>query len=223
MMLIVQDHLTSKQEAFKLHPFFAKLNAQENFSEGMAFVPRLMFWVMVFQDVLNIIPPQVKSAHLRRIATHHKHEDSGHDKWFLQDIAYLEKKHIMSIEWLFSPEHKITRDVAYRIISEAFHGKDHQKIILILTLESTGHIFFENIANFVKNKGHDADLKYLSSYHLDVEKGHAVFEEKLKESLYSIVLTPEERAECIAMIDRIYDAFNTLFDYLLDGLHSKAS
>jgi hypothetical protein len=216
-MLAVQEHLTTKEKGFEAHPFFAKLSAQEDFQEGMAFVPRLMFWVMVFQDILNIIPPQVKSAHLRRIATHHKMEDSGHDKWFLQDIAYLEKDRIVSIEWLFSPEHKITRDVAYRIISEAFHGKDHQKIILILALESTGHIFFEHVAKFVKSKGHDADLKYLSSYHLDVELNHAVFEEKLKESLFSIVLTSEEREESIAMIDRIYDAFHTLFDYLLEA------
>ncbi|MCE3231228.1 MAG: hypothetical protein K0R76_525 [Alphaproteobacteria bacterium] len=215
-MLAVKDHIELKEKGFELHPFFARLNAQDDFSEGMAFVPRLMFWVMVFQDILNIIPPQVKSAHLRRIATHHKHEDAGHDKWFLEDIAYLEKKHILTIEWLFSPEHKITRDVAYRIISEAFHGKDHQKIILILALESTGHIFFRNIAQFVKNKGHEANLKYLSSYHLDVEMNHAVFEEKLKEDLFSIVLSPEEREEAVAMVDRIYDAFNTLFDYLLE-------
>lgn len=216
-MLTVKDHLSRKEEGFAYHPFFKKLSEQEDFSEGMAFVPRLMFWVMVFQDILNIIPPQVKSAHLRRIATHHKHEDSGHDKWFLEDIAYLEKNHILTIEWLFSPEHKITRDVAYRIISEAFHGKDHQKIILILALESTGHIFFENVAKFVKSKGHDANLKYLSSYHLEVEMNHEIFEEKLKESLYSIVLNEEDRNASIAMIDRIYGAFDTLFDYLLEA------
>ncbi len=73
-MLAVKDHLSRKEEGFAHHPFFKKLSEQEDFSEGMAFVPRLMFWVMVFQDILNIIPPQVKSAHLRRIATHHKHD-----------------------------------------------------------------------------------------------------------------------------------------------------
>lgn len=55
-MLVVKNHLTSKQEAFEFHPFFKKLSMQEDFSEGMAFVPRLMFWVMVFQDILNITP-----------------------------------------------------------------------------------------------------------------------------------------------------------------------
>lgn len=216
-MLAVQEYLSEKAEAFKGHPFFAKLKSQDNFSEGMSFVPRLMFWVMVFQDILNIIPKQVKSKELRRIATHHKIEDAGHDKWFIQDLAYLEKDKKRSIEWLFSPEHKITRDVSYKILSEAFHGKDHQKIILILALESTGHIFFENVANFVQSKGEEGNLKYLSRYHLDVELSHAVFEDKLKESLDSMVLTPEERKDSIEMIDRVYDAFYTMFDYLAEA------
>lgn len=218
-MYAVQTYLSEKQEHFKSHPFFEALNKKTDFSEGMSFVPQLAFWVLVFQDILNIIPREVKAAYLRRIATHHKHEDAGHDKWFLEDMAYLGKKHILTIEWLFSPEHRITRDVAYRIISEAFHGKDYQKIILILALESTGHIFFEHIAKFAKNTGHDATLKYFSSHHLEVEMNHVVFEEKLKEELYQMVLSEEERHLAIGMIDRVYSSFYILFDYLLESLN----
>lgn len=217
-MLAVKEYLDKKQAIFAHHSFFSALKEQNNFSEGMAFVPRLMFWVMAFQDILNIIPPQVKSKELRRIANHHKMEDAGHNKWYLEDMAYLEKNHKNTIEWLFSADHKITREVAYRIMSEAFHGKDHHKIVLILALESTGHIFFENISEYAKRNGQDNNLKYLSSYHLEVEKKHEIFEQKLEESLYKLVLSPEDRKEAIDMVDRVYDAFNTLFDYLLEGL-----
>ena len=218
MTHFVQHYLNKKQESLKFHLFFKKLSKKEDFSEGMAFVPRLAFWVMVFQDILHIIPQKIKTPHLRQIAIHHKYEDMGHDKWFVEDLTYLGKNHILTIEWLFSPEHRITRDITYHIVSEAFYGKDYQKIILILALESTGHIFFENVAKFVKSKGHDANLKYLSSSHLEVEMSHEVFEEKLKEDLYSLVLSEEERHNAIDMIDRVYDSFNTLFDYLLEAL-----
>lgn len=219
-MQVVRQHLISKQEAFRSHPFFKELNKQEDFAAGMAFVPGLTFWVRVFQDILQMIPQHLKTPHLRRLANHHKHEDAGHNKWFLEDAAWLGNDNVYKCEWLFSPEHRLTREVTYRIVSEVFQGKDYQKVILILVLESTGHVFFENIADFVKRKGHENHLKYFSSYHLEIEKNHAVFEEKLEEELYAIMLSEEDRSQAIAMIDRTYDAFNSLFDHLVKSFAS---
>jgi len=65
-MLVVKEYLDKKQSIFAHHPFFFVLNKQDNFSEGMAFVPRLMFWVMAFQDILNIIPPPFVFVVLKR-------------------------------------------------------------------------------------------------------------------------------------------------------------
>jgi predicted DNA-binding ArsR family transcriptional regulator len=222
-MLEVRHHLAHKQEMFKSHLFFNKLHVQQDFSAGMAFVPILAFWVMVFQDILYMIPPQLKNVVLRRLANHHKHEDSGHDKWFLEDAAHLGITQIFNTQWLFSSNHRLTRILTYRIMVEVFKGKDYQKVLLILALESTGHVFFENTARFVQKKGQEDNFKYFSNYHLLVEMNHAVFEEELENSLDIISLTDEERKESIAMIERVYDAFYALFDHLAQSLTSKSA
>ena len=212
-MLKIQTYLTEKQQIFKQHPFFQKLEKQNSFHDGASFTPRLTFWVMAFQDVLRLIPPRVQSKELRRIATHHKIEDSGHDKWFLQDMSFLFKDKKYDIAWLFNKENEHVRDFVYKVISEVLTlSKDHLRIILILVLESTGHIFFEKISNFAKLKGYDEHLKYFSSYHLEVELNHAVFEDELEKKLFSVELSLPDRSEAIELIARVYDGFNAIFD-----------
>ena len=142
-MLIIQDHLKTNQTAFQNHSFFKDLKKQTKFLDAMAFAPKITFWVMAFQDILRLIPSRVQSKELRRIATHHKIEDAGHDKWFLEDISFLERDKSYDIPWLFSKENAFVRDFVYNIISEALTiSHDHLKITLILILESTCHIFF---------------------------------------------------------------------------------
>jgi len=185
----------------------------------MEFAPRLTFWIMTFQDVLRLIPKQVKSKNLRRIATHHKIEDAGHDRWFLQDMSFLKKDQHYNISWLFSKENALVRDFSYSVIAEALKSsKDHLKVTLILILESAGHIFFDQMANYVKLKGYDSDLKYFSSYHLEVEYNHAIFEEQLMEELLRIELSESDRQEVTDLINRVYKGFHDVFDQLHDYL-----
>jgi hypothetical protein len=223
-MLLVQDYITKKQNEHRNHIFYQTLKKQENFLEAMTFTKDLAFWVMSFQDILRLIPPQIKSKALRRIATHHKIEDGGHNIWFLEDLEFLNKnnKGGLNIKELFSKEHELTRDFSYKMVAEALKpSKDHEKITLILALESGGHVFFEETANFVNLKGHSLDLKYFSSYHLEVEQSHAVFEEKLMQDLLNISLNEEERDANIAVVDCFYNGVNSLFDHLYTSISTK--
>lgn len=174
-----------------------------------------MFWVMTFQDILHMIPSRVSSQTLRRIANHHKMEDRGHDKWFLEDLDYIYRNHKFDVAWIYSDENRNIREITYGILSEVFTPSDPQKVALILVLESTGHIFFENVAQFVKNNGYSSKLKYFSHTHLEVEKNHAVFEEALNRHLFSIDLSSQERESVLAMVNRVYDGFHSMFDNLL--------
>ncbi|MBP9692101.1 MAG: hypothetical protein KBD90_02075 [Alphaproteobacteria bacterium] len=218
-MLKAHHHLMTKQQNFKLHPFFEKLSQQTNFLKTMEFAPRLTFWIMSFQDVLRLLPKQVKSKNLRRIAIHHKIEDAGHEQWFLQDMTHLKKEEYNKLSWLFSKENSLVRDFSYSVVAEALKpSKDHLKITLILILESTGHIFFDQLANYVKLHGYNSDLKYFSSYHLDVEHGHAIFEEQLMKELLGIDLSESDRQDVIDLINRVYTGFHDVFDQLHDYL-----
>jgi hypothetical protein len=153
---------------------------------------------------------------LRRIARHHRAEDRGHEAWFLDDLAELDPSP-RDYRWLFGRHHAQTRDAAYSLVSEVYRvNDDYLRIILLLTLESAGHVFFEKLATFVALHPEGDHLRYFSHFHLGVEKEHSLFEAELSKPLER-VLPVALQAEAVAMIDRCYEAFKLLFA----GLESR--
>ncbi|MCC5792880.1 MAG: hypothetical protein JJT82_09790 [Legionellaceae bacterium] len=221
-MKMIETYIESKQQEFMGHPFFALLEKMENIEEISTFVPELTFWAMTFQDILRINEERVRDPYLKKIARHHRLEDAGHEKWFLHDkklIASLAKNQEADkedVRWLYSKDCQLTRDAAYAIMSEIYKAEDERiNIALLLTLESSGHVFFEKVVQQVKKTGQDKNLKYFSSSHLEVELAHAMFEEEMEKQLFAIKLPIEVRREGLKMVDRCYAAFHRMFDGLV--------
>lgn len=220
-MKTIQARLEEKQQEFAGHEFFSLTDKITDISQVQSYIAKLMFWPFVFQDVLQLNERYVTDSFLREIANHHRLEDKGHEQWFLQDMAYLCGRHSMSfhenyhVGVLFSSDSRIVRECCYRLVSEVFVAEeDIQRIILVLALESTGHIFFEKNAKLILRLGYDTALKYFSSFHLDVEKAHEMFDESVEDKLMKIELTDQQRRYALQMIDRVYSVFFTLFDEL---------
>lgn len=221
-MKIIQDYIDSKQQEFMNHPFFEILEQLKSLKELSYFVPELTFWAMTFQDILRINEERVSDPYLKKVARHHRLEDAGHEKWFLQDKKYMGAINIDSscntndVSWLYSKETQLTRDAAYAILAEIYKANDEiLNIILLLTIESSGHVFFEKVARQARKTGEDRNLKYFSSSHLEVEMAHAIFEEEMEHSLFSRKIPVHTRREALKMIDRCYGAFNQMFDGLI--------
>jgi hypothetical protein len=211
-MKTVQDHIYKKQQRFISHAFFRRLESAERLEGHMlVFAKALTFWVMAFQDILYLNEALVTDPILKRIARHHKAEDSGHDKWFMADLLVIEGT-VPSVSWLFSAEHVVTRTASYALISEVYRAStDYERIALLLSLESTGHIFFQKIVTYFERMEITNSLQYFARKHLEVEKQHELFEERLTASLFSTVLAGPTREACCNLIDRIYSAFDTMF------------
>ncbi|ASQ45557.1 hypothetical protein [Legionella clemsonensis] len=221
-MKTIQSYIDSKQQEFMNHPFFEVLAELDNLEEISYFVPELTFWAMTFQDILRLNEERVTDPYLKKVARHHRLEDAGHEKWFLHDKKYLGKvSHNDScnkddVAWLYSKESQLTRDAAYAIMSEIYKAEDEIiNIALLLTLESSGHVFFEKVVKQVKKTGADKNLKYFSSSHLEVEMAHALFEAEMERKLFEWPVPVNIRREALKMIDRCYDAFNKMFDGLI--------
>jgi len=74
----------------------------------------------------------------KRIARHHRDEDLGHERWFLEDIAKLTGGPL-TISALYGRASASTRDAAYQLITEVYRATDDRlRIVLVLVLESTG-------------------------------------------------------------------------------------
>lgn len=227
-MKTLQTYIDSKQYEFMNHPFFAVLENLESLEEISYFVPELTFWAMTFQDILRINEERVTDPYLKKVARHHRLEDAGHEKWFLHDKKYMGA--IGSdkccdhddVAWLYSRESRVTRDAAYSIMSEVYKTDNEiLNIALLLTLESTGHVFFEKVVKQVRKAGEDANLKYFSSSHLSVELAHAVFEEEMERKLNEWPIPVDVRRDALKMIDRCYDAFNKMFDGLIVACNKR--
>ncbi|MFP2929556.1 hypothetical protein ACLESO_31030 [Pyxidicoccus sp. 3LG] len=213
-MKAVLQHIEACEAKFAKHPFFSDLRMDRPLEQVMAFAPRLTFWVMTFQDVLRLNAHFIQDPHLKALATRHHSEEGGHDQWFEDDIAALTGGSL-SIGAMYGKVHVKTRDAAYAIISEVYRPVDDRlRIVLLMALESTSHVFFGRTAILTAAQGADERLKYFSDHHMQAEAQHAMFEEQLAAELGAMVLEPEVRADAIGMMDRIYAAFDAMFDGL---------
>lgn len=221
-MKTIQTYIDSKQSEFMNHPFFEVLEQLNSLEEISYFVPELTFWAMTFQDILRINEERVKDPFLKKVARHHRLEDAGHEKWFLSDKKYMgdissdNSCNRDDIVALYSKESQPVRDAAYAIMSEIYSLKEEiLNVVLLLTLESSGHVFFQKVVEQVKKTGEDKNLKYFSSSHLEVEMAHALFEEEMERQVFERKLSIPSRRTALKMIDRCYDAFSKMFDGLI--------
>jgi hypothetical protein len=212
----IQREIARRQSEFANHEFFGRFEDERTFPEGMAFAPTLTFWVMAFQDILRMNEDQMTDPKMRKIARHHRAEDAGHQLWFLADLATLGNASI-DVPDVFGEEHEATRRAAYALVSEVFRATDDRlRVVLLLTLESAGHIFFERVASYADTHGFDDKLQYFSSSHLEVEQNHKVFEDKMNAEIEAMEFPPEIWAEAMKLTDRVYGAFNTMFNALVE-------
>ncbi len=214
-MKAVQEHIAQKQLEFSHHPFFSRLCNDQSGQAAAKFAPRLVFWVMAFQDVLRLNEQRVRDPRLRKIARHHRAEDAGHDRWFLSDLTALGVQ-APDVAHLFGAAHLTTRDAAYALVAEVFRAaRDHERIALLLSLEAAGHVFFEASATYFERVGAPHAIRYFSRHHIEIERDHEMFEERMKGLLEQIALSAEELQRALAMVDRVHAAFTTMFDGLL--------
>ena len=227
-MKTIQSYIDSKQEEFMNHPFFEVLEQLNSLEEISYFVPELTFWAMTFQDILRINEERVTDPYLKKVARHHRLEDAGHEKWFMHDKKYMgalsndKSCNSDDVTWLYSKEMRLTRDAAYAILAEVYKAdNEYLNVALLLTIESSGHVFFEKVVKQVKKTGEDKNLKYFSSSHLEVELAHALFEDEMERGLFARELPIDVRRDALKMVDRCYDAFNKMFDGLIIACNRK--
>ena len=145
----------------------------------------------------------------------HREEDAGHDAWFLADVAALGGA-APGARDLFGGDHAAVRDATYTLMAETLGAADERlRVVLLLTLEAVGHVFFERVSTLVDHLGRTEKLKYFSLHHYGVERDHHLFDEEHDDDLGRIVLPRRVRAQAGALIGRTFAAFDSMFDGLL--------
>ncbi|MDF2698237.1 MAG: hypothetical protein K0S65_6620 [Labilithrix sp.] len=210
-MQVVKEQITAWQNVFAQHPFFARLEQQPTEGPAFVFAPALMFWIMGFQDVLRLNEDFTSDPLVKRFAAQHREEDSEHWSWFLDDLTTLGVTD-RDVTFLFGAGHRATRDATYRILSEVYQIKDDRlRIPLILSLESTAHVFFTRVADYAQRLGLRDRLRFFGNQHLDAEESHEFYGDE-NQRVDDMPLPENLRVEASAMVERIHRAFLTMFD-----------
>lgn len=216
-MKAVLQHISDRQSRFAEHPFFDGFRQGRPLEQALAFAPRLAFWVMCFQDVLRLNAQRVEDPEFAVLMLRHRSEERDHDNWFFEDIAQLQGSPL-TLHEQWSRAHECTRDASYALIAEVLRPLDDRlRMVLVLTLEATSHVFFTHASRLVQTSGRG--LKYFSDHHMQAEEQHEVFEEQMEAYLRSIELTPALREEGFALVDRLFSAFDAMFQGLRSEQH----
>jgi len=213
-MQSLKKSIASRQSELRNHRFFDRLRHTES-REPLARMARaLTWWPMVFQDVLRLNAERVQGTGLEAFAEFHRDEDSGHERWFLDDLRELTVD-APPIDELFGGDFEPIRDACYGLLAEVHRDQSpRERIALLLALEPTGHVFFEEVTVAVERLCPELPLRYFARFHLGVEKDHDLFTESTDAELDRLVLGEDERARAEAMVNRVFDRFESVFDYL---------
>lgn len=138
----IEQYLALKQGLLNNHRLFQDLKCGEyNLEDFAQLADNIGFWVMSFQDILRINLSLMTDGEYYQLVRQHLMEDVGHEKWFLHDLQALNVKQA-DLQSLYSKPYNTVRDTTFAIMSEVFIARhDYERLGLILTLESAGHIF----------------------------------------------------------------------------------
>ncbi|HZH79552.1 MAG TPA: hypothetical protein VEY88_26255 [Archangium sp.] len=215
-MKAVLQHISDCQARFAEHRFFDEFRQERPLEQALAFAPRLSFWVMCFQDVLRLNAQRVQDPELAMLMLRHRSEERDHDNWFFEDVATLTGAPL-TVHTPWSRAHESTRDASFALVAEVLRPMDDRlRMVLVLGLEATSHVFFTRASNLAKAAAAGSEsklkLKYFSDHHMEAEEQHEVFEEQMEAYLRGIELTPALREEACQMVDRIFAAFEAMFE-----------
>jgi hypothetical protein len=213
-MRALKGVIATHQSELRNHAFFELIHTTSSPAPLASMAKALAWWPMVFQDVLRLNVQSIQGSGLERLAEFHRDEDSGHERWYLEDLSVLGVEQ-PALDELFGDEFRPIRDACYALTAEVFrHQSGAERVALLLALEPTGHVFFEEISTAVDRVCPQLPLRYFARTHLGVEKDHDLFAESTNAHLERIVLTDSERASCEAMVSRVYRIFGDVFSYL---------
>ncbi len=206
----ILDLVDERQRIFAELPFFVQMRNQAPYASISGVVPQLAFWILTFHDLLELAEARMVDPHLRQIVRHHRSEESGHDVWYLDDLASLGVP-LPGIVELFGPVHQRVRRGSYRLMAEAIRSEsDWVRIALVLTMEATGAVFFAHASRYAHWPVER--LLFFSNHHLQVEQAHELFEQRMHDFLRAQELNEVEYVAAQAAVLRSFEAFHHMFE-----------
>jgi len=218
----VEATIAEKSEIIARHAFLERLAKGASADELRSILPRFSFFVFGFQDILRIAHARATHPELKPILRSMVEGDSGHDRWYLEDLRSLGIE--VPLELAFSNEQVIGRDVAYTLVAAILDATDdYSRLSLILCLEGVARQFFLLVGAYAKRAGISQALRYFGGEHLLAEEAHEVFETEAQQTLDRMVIPEHARQSVRDVVEKTFAHMTLFADDLFSAMIASSS
>ena len=170
-------HLGAKK--FGNNPLHQKFQNGGDIRELLQFVPRMLFFVMGFKDLMQLVRYKNPKNKLEESVNIHSDEDSYHWKWFLDDLTFISGKfnNFTSSDLIAEVWKDETLEVRQTIYLFSRYVQRFQdpvaRMLMIEVLEITFDEFKEALHPVLKEAGLYNQLDYFGLKHQETEENHS--------------------------------------------------
>lgn len=211
-MTSVPLYIEDQRLLYRQRPLLAMYRSPRSAWRDMPEARDWAFWIMTFQDILQLIEGRIEDPVLRRTVGVHRDEDGGHDKWYFEDLRTLALP-LGDGPDLFGETHRPARELSYRQLGRVIEARsDLERLIVLEVIEATSLSLFESTAEYVRRHGRERDLLFFSENHLNAELQHDRRTED--ENVIGALLESASAAPHARMIEDCYGDFARFIDEL---------
>lgn len=196
---------------FENNPLNQKLRKDAAIKDQLSFVPRMLFFVMGFKDLMQIVRYQQPTNDLEKSVNTHSDEDSNHWQWYLKDLTFISgwfknenSSNLISDVW--SDDTLEVRKTIYLFSRHIQNMQDPvARMLMIEVLEITFDKFKEAIHPVLKDSDLYHQMDYFGQKHQETEENHStgISEDEISDLIAQLPATLKE--EMIPIVNELFD------------------
>jgi hypothetical protein len=215
--------IETKKQEFAQTPFIQFLQDKTIAPrQRLAFTPCFAPFVMGFGELNKYYWREENTNDpIQAIINQHTYEDDSHWIWFLEDIQKLGFDQPVnfsdSLKFVWGDETQLSRQTIYEIYRYTYRANPIHKLVVIESIEAIASLFFTATTQVVQEFKSNflEDYKYFGMNHLSVESSHSKDCNQTQEYINNLHLSPEDYAEIVDLVDKVFDLFTNFFNQLI--------
>lgn len=196
---------------FENNPLHRKLRSDGQVLDKLKFVPRMLFFVMGFKDLMQLVRYENATTKEEQSVNIHSDEDSNHWEWYLRDLSYIngwfkntDSHDLISEIW---DEKSLDVRRAIYLFSSYMHTFQDPiaRMLMVEVLEMTFDKFKEAIHPVLKESDLYDQLEYFGKKHQETEENHTtgISDDEISELINE--LPAEHKEDMIVAVNQLFD------------------
>jgi hypothetical protein len=211
----VLAYIQEQKRAFAALPVFEFMRDPSVPPEQrLALAPCMAHYVMTFADVnVYVLRQEPALDRYQELVNIHTYEDASHWPWYVEDLQRLglDREHMLSevLEFLWGEATVRSRVLSYEMCRLILQGSSLHRLAICECVEETGNVFLGIAADIGRDLQRTTQVEYVyyGPHHFGCESGHTMGTPGVERLLEEIELTDGQRAECRALVQRVFQLY----------------